>query len=422
MAAVTQALPPVGTEFRPRTAGWVVRGLVAAGIAVAVFLLPLSTGSVWDTRIALAAIFGVIGLSVNIITGYAGQISLGHQAFVGIGAFMSAFVVGKISGAGFFVALPVAGLTGAVMALGLGLVALRIRGLYLALVTLAFGRVAEVTIFNWRSFTGGGEGAAAPRPSVFASDQAYAYLCLMVLALFLLVDWRLAKSKAGRAIVALRNNEQVARTLGVNVTLYKLTAFAVGGFLAGAAGSLYGHLTQTANAADYDLTIALTWVLMAVVGGLGSRAGVVIGSAFFAIFPKILPTTAVDLPLIGSRNLQLLSPLVGAFLLLVTLTVYPGGIGEQLLPIRRWLAGGRLIGPRHRRRPGDITAQPDEARDESAVASNGEEGGPDRTEVFVPERVVSGPNGLGQGAAGPPTAELPAVEEPPAGRRRRRGR
>jgi branched-chain amino acid transport system permease protein len=397
--------------------------LVATGIGVAVFLLPLSTGSVWDTRIALAAIFGVIGLSVNIITGYAGQISLGHQAFVGIGAFMSAYVVGKISGAGFFVALPVAGLTGAVMALGLGLVALRIRGLYLALVTLAFGRVAEVTIFNWRSFTGGGAGAAAPRPTVFASDQAYAYLCLLVLGLFLLVDWRLAKSKAGRAIVALRNNERVARTLGVNVTLYKLTAFAAGGFLAGAAGSLYGHLTQTANPQDYDLTIALTWILMAVVGGLGSRAGVVIGSAFFAIFPKILPTTAVDLPLIGLRNLQLVSPLVGAFLLLITLTLYPGGIGEQLLPVRRWLAGGRLTGPKHRRRSGDITAQPEEARTEATGDPNGDEGSPGVTEAFVSPGAASGPNGVETTASeGPPTTELPAVDEPRTGRDRRRAR
>ncbi|HEX9235413.1 MAG TPA: branched-chain amino acid ABC transporter permease, partial [Actinomycetota bacterium] len=159
MAASPRALPRVQTEFRPSAAGWAARAGVAVAIGAAVFALPLFSNSVWDYRIALAAIFAVIGLSVNIITGYAGQISLGHQAFVGIGAFMSALVVGKVAGAGFFIALPVAGLTGAVMAFALGLVALRIRGLYLALVTLAFGRVAEATIFNWRAFTGGGAGA-----------------------------------------------------------------------------------------------------------------------------------------------------------------------------------------------------------------------------------------------------------------------
>jgi hypothetical protein len=160
-----------------------------------------------------------------------------------------------------------------------------------------------------------------------------------------------------------------------------------------------------------------------VVGGLGSRAGVVIGSAFFAIFPKILPTTAVDLPLIGLRNLQLVSPLVGAFLLLITLTLYPGGIGEQLLPVRRWLAGGRLTGPKHRRRSGDITAQPEEARTEATGDPNGDEGSPGVTEAFVSPGAASGPNGVETTASeGPPTTELPAVDEPRTGRDRRRAR
>ncbi|MFN2591138.1 MAG: branched-chain amino acid ABC transporter permease [Actinomycetota bacterium] len=414
MAGGTVALGAMPTEFRPSVAGWAARGAFALALAVAVFGVPLLTGSVWDFRIALAAIYAVIGLSVNIITGYAGQISLGHQAFVGIGAFMSAFVVGKIAGAGFFIALPVAGFTGALMALALGLVALRIRGLYLALVTLAFGRVAEVTIFNWRDFTGGGAGAAAPRPSLFASDQAYAYLCLLLLGLFLVVDWRLAKSKAGRAVVALRNNDQVARTLGVNIVAYKLIAFAAGGFLAGAAGSLYGHLSQTAAAADYDLTIALTWVLMAVVGGLGSRAGVVIGSAFFALFPALLPSTPVDLPLVGARNISLLTPLIGALLLLVTLTMYPGGIGEQLLPIRRWLAGGRLALHRPSRRAGDITAQPDTV--EARSADDGGDRAPGITQAFaVPESAEP----AGNGPVPSDTVQLPAVKAAPVRRKRR---
>lgn len=411
MAARTQALQPVAAEFHPSAVGWTARGLFAVALGAAVFGLPLLTSNVWDFRIALAAIYGIIGLSVNIITGYAGQISLGHQAFVGIGAFMSAFVVGKIAGAGFFIALPVAGLTGAVMALGLGLVALRIRGLYLALVTLAFGRVAEVTVFNWRAFTGGGAGAEAPRPSVFSSDQAYVYLCLLLLGLFVIVDWRLAKTKAGRAIVALRNNEQVARTLGVNITAHKLIAFAVGGFLAGAAGSLYGHLTQTATAADYDLTLALTWVLMAVVGGLGSRAGVVIGSAFFAIFPQILPSTPVDLPLVGPRSLALASPLVGAFLLLVTLTMYPGGIGEQLLPIRRWLAGGRLAGHHPTRRSGDITARSDTI--EARPTGNGEGVAPGITQGFALGEVDAVEGNVPSGGD---TVQIPTVDEGEGGR------
>lgn len=343
-------------EFRPTSTGLATRTGVALLIAGGIFLLPLLSGGVWNSRIALAATFAIIGLSVNIITGHAGQLSLGHQAFVGMGAFASAYVV-SVWGAGFAVAVVGAGILGAATALILGLVALRIRGLYLALITLAFGLMAEATIFNWRAFTQGGAGTPAPRPALFRSDQAYAYLCLLFLALVLFVDWRLVKSKAGRAIVAFRNDERVAATLGVNVTAYKLLAFIVGGFVAGVAGSLFAHRNEFVQQQDFDLEIALIWVLMAVVGGLGSRAGVVIGSAFFALFGALLPDLYNGLPQ-GFRDLLLtigvdevtiavLTPTLGALLLVLTLTAFPGGIGQQLVPLRRWLAGGPLVETKH---------------------------------------------------------------------------
>jgi branched-chain amino acid transport system permease protein len=329
-------------EFIPGPSGRTARGVVSLLIVAGAVVLPMALGKTWANRLGLAAIYAIIGLSVNIITGYAGQISLGHQAFVGMGAFMSAFVVAH-SGAGFAVAVVAAGITGALAASILGLAALRIRGLYLALITLAFGLMAQSTLFNLRGFTGGGAGVPAPRPSLFQSDLAYTYLCMGVLALVLFVDWRLARSKAGRAIVALRNDERVAATLGVGVTAYKLLAFVTGGFVAGVAGALFAHWIQYLQSAAFDIFVALVWIIMAVVGGLGSRAGVVIGSAFFAVFPFLLPANTIHLPVVGTVIVQVLSPLLGAFLLLLTLTLYPGGIGQQLLPVRRWLAGGPLI-------------------------------------------------------------------------------
>ena len=217
--------------------------------------------------------------------------------------------------------------------------------------TLSFGLMAEYTIFAWRPFTGGGAGAVnIPRPGGFQSNENFAYLCMLFLAFFVFIDWRMAKSKAGRAVVSLRTNEDVAATLGVNVTAYKLLAFAVGGFLAGVAGGLLAHWNHAVYGADYDFNTALVWVLMAVVGGLGSRAGIVVASAFFAVFPLLLPANAVNIPhwlqFIGVKQVSLayLSPLIGALLLLLTVILYPGGIGQQLLPIRRWLAGGPFIG------------------------------------------------------------------------------
>jgi branched-chain amino acid transport system permease protein len=370
LGAQEAAAAPAGhVEFRPSTAGKAGRVVGAIVLTLLIFLLPIFLKTTQDLWLALAAIYAIIGLSINIITGHAGQISLGHQAFVGIGAFMAAFIVAKIGAfpvdpasglvfaplliptADFFVAMTVAGIVGATMAFLLGLVALRIRGLYLALITLAFGLMAENTIFNWRAFTGGGSGASAPRPALFESNHAFAYICLLVLGIFLFVDWRFVKSRAGRAIVAFRNDERMAATIGVNVTRYKLLAFAVSGFLAGVAGSLFGHWNQTVTAPDFELRTALVWVLMAVVGGLGSRAGVVAGSAFFAVFPLYLTAKAgastLSIPFVGEVLIQTLAPLIGALLLLLTITLYPGGIGQQLLPFRRWLAGGPLVDNRH---------------------------------------------------------------------------
>lgn len=332
--------------------GIVARAIVAGLLGLIVLMLPAVLGEPWPFRIAKAAIFAIIGLSINVITGHAGQISLGHQAFVGIGAFMSAYLTTK-SGVSMYLALPIAGFTGGFLAVVLGVVALRVRGLYLALITLAFGLVAENTIFGIRGFTGGGGGSDALRPAELGGDGAFAYYCFAVLAFFLFVDWRLVRSKAGRAIVSVRNDERVAATLGINVIGYKLLAFVLGGFVAGAAGSLFAHWNQFAQAQDYEFTKALVWIVMAVVGGLGSRGGVVIGSAFFAIFDSLMPQAAKEVPgflhfLVGDQILlPVLTPLLGALLLLVTVTRYPGGIAQQLTPFRRWLAGGPFLVRKH---------------------------------------------------------------------------
>jgi branched-chain amino acid transport system permease protein len=311
--------------------------LVLAGLAVVALPL-LFGGDIWAQRISLAAVYAVIGLSINTLTGHAGQISLGHQAFVGIGAFTAAYMASQL-GAPLAAGLAAAAVCGALMALVIGLVALRVRGLYLALVTLAFGLTAETTIFNWREFTGGGAGAFAPRPVLFAGDLAYALLCLGVLAAVLFVDWRLTATKAGRALAALRNDERVAATLGVDPTGYKLAAFCYSGLIAGIAGGLFAHWNQVVQALDFDFQVALVWVLMTVVGGLRSRMGVVIASSFFALLPLVLPGFLSGLPwqppFLNEAVYHVLPPFVVVVLLLVVLRFYPGGLGQLLAGLAR---------------------------------------------------------------------------------------
>ena len=171
-----------------------------------------------------AVIFGIIGLSLNVLLGYVGQISLGHQAFVGIGAFTSAYMVSEQSQS-FWLGVAVAVAIGGLQALVLGGVSLRITGLYFALVTLSYGLVAEQNIFQIEELTGGGQGQPAPKPAGFATDWRYYYLCLAFLAVVLWIDWRMMRTKRGRALLALRENPRVAATFGVNVRILTLFAF-----------------------------------------------------------------------------------------------------------------------------------------------------------------------------------------------------
>jgi branched-chain amino acid transport system permease protein len=354
---VTQEFPVLAEEkvpAHPPHGGWTAR-LVSGAVLFGALLLVIGIVQPLDAaRIGYAFIFAIIGLSMNVILGYAGQISLGHQAFVGIGAFMASFVVSEL-GLDFVVAVPAAALSGAAAALILGAAALRIGGLLLALVTLTYGAVAERTIFLFGPFTGGGSGAPAPKPQWALSDNVYAYVCLGFLMLVLYLDWRFVKSKAGRAVQAVRDSERVAASMGISVVKYKLLAFVFMGFLAGLAGGLLAHNTGVVQAGSFTFFLALEFVLMTVVGGLRSRAGVVVGSMFFALLDRYFAQVyewflnVIDF-IPGVRNFLedaiadsgLLVPAVGAALLILTLIQFPGGIGQQLKPITKWFAGEKF--------------------------------------------------------------------------------
>jgi branched-chain amino acid transport system permease protein len=350
MATVRERLEDGTGEgtFTPSPAGWAARIGVLAAVALFVVLFPLTRPGFELPRYAQAASFAIIGLSLNVLIGYTGQISLGHQAFVGVGAFTSAYMV-SVAEQPFGIAVAVAMGVGAAQALVLGAVALRVRGLYFALVTLSYGLVAEASIFKVKSLTGGAAGQPAPKPAGFATDHSYYYLCLAFLAAVLWVDYRMMKTKGGRALLALRENPRVASTFGVNVPMYTLFAFMVAGAFAGLGGALFAHNATQVSSVTFDFQLALVFIIMTVVGGLRSRTGVVIGGAFFALIvflfenPLHFIVTAIDaipgLPGLEAEDAQYV---VGPVLLLLTLTLFPGGIGQQLRPITQWLAGKRF--------------------------------------------------------------------------------
>jgi branched-chain amino acid transport system permease protein len=298
-----------------------------------------------------ACIYAIVGLSLNILIGYTGQLSLGHNGFFGIGAFAAAYAL-TVRDVPFAATFVVAGLCGALFALFMGVIALRITGLYLALITLVFGLTLEESLFEVEWLTNQGAGQPADRPEFLFSDQHFFYFCLAFLLVALYIDYRLLRSKAGRALLALKENERVAEAFGINVTAFKLLAFVLSGTLAGIAGALLAYRIGIVTASGLGFNLALTFVLMTVVGGLGSRLGVVLGASLFASLGFLLDETwvshiqsfLVTVLSFGNESAKAnvegsIVAFIGALGLLLTIVLNPGGIAQQIRPITRWLSG-----------------------------------------------------------------------------------
>lgn len=393
---------PGAEGFTPSTGGWVARGAVYALVAFVVLLLPhVLFDNVEFQVLGRAVVYSIAGLSLNVLLGYTGTISLGHSAFIGVGAFSSAYVVTELEQP-FILGVLAAAVVGGLQALLLGGLALRVTGLYFALVTLSYGLFAQDTLFGIEQLTGGGAGREAATPTGVDRFVPYYYVCLAFLAVILWIDWRLMHSKGGRALLALRENSRVAATLGVNVKLYLLLGFAVAGVYAGIGGALAAHLNGFVNPRDFGFSLSFVFVLLTVAGGLRNRTGIIISATFVAMIEiliervpgvhsaleniedtlpvlvlllslaagvaalrgrrmaaasvagvcaviAVLVLTPVEVPLVEPHlnEFPTLSPesfrlLILPLAVLVTLLIAPGGIGQQIRPIQRWLAGRRF--------------------------------------------------------------------------------
>jgi branched-chain amino acid transport system permease protein len=353
-AVAEQVRPAAPARFRPSVAGWCFRIAVGLLAFAVVAWGPLYSDEL-TRNVARAAAYAMIALSLNVLIGYTGQVSLGHQGFVGLGALTAANIVTKYE-LPFAVSILGAVLAGALAAMLLGFVALRITGLYLALITLVFGITMASSVFQFQALNGRGAGVNANRPAVISSEIRYYWFCLLFVALVVYVDRQLTKSKTGRALLALKENERVAAAFGVNVTKYKLVAFLLSGAVAGLAGSLLVFHSQQFASQDYSnqsFALALLFVVMTVVGGLGSRTGAVLGGAFFALFrdpllPMLYRTlhwALFDVPIVNKIYTPVglfVADAVGGLLLIVTLVFQPRGMATIADPIVRWVTGKRF--------------------------------------------------------------------------------
>ena len=240
----------------------------------------------------------VIGaVSLNLLTGFCGQISLGHGAFLGVGAYATAHF--SSLGVPFFVALVLGGLVAAAVGMFFGIPSLRLKGIYLAIATLAAQLILEYTFLHWDSVTGGSSGIAVDSPVIlgftFDSDISMFYLTLGVAAVVTLCVANLVRTRPGRAFVAVRDFYLSAEIVGVNLFATKLAAFGVSSFMAGIAGGLWAHYTMYITPEQFNIGLSISYLAMIIIGGMGSVQGSIFGAVFIVLLPEVLNALASSL-------------------------------------------------------------------------------------------------------------------------------
>jgi branched-chain amino acid transport system permease protein len=284
-------------------------------------------------------ILATAGMGLMLLIGYTGLASLGHGAFMAIGAYADTYLVTR--GVPFPIAFALAGLLAMVAGLAVALPANRMTGIYLAIATLAFSQIVEQVVIRWESVTRGFQGMAVPAPSLFGRPLSQAwefyYLCLAVLILVVLGVANLTRSPTGRAMVAIRDSEISAQSLGVNLVRYKTIAFALSAFITGLAGALFGHRLKFISPDAFNILLSIQLLLMVVVGGLGSIHGAIYGAIFVGGLPQAIALMRDHLPSAISRTPGLEPGLFGLVMILIVL-FEPMGIYGRWLKIKAYCA------------------------------------------------------------------------------------
>ncbi len=264
-------------------------------LAVATLIFPLVVNIYQTNIMVLALIFVVLGLGLNITVGLAGLLDLGYVAFFAVGAYTYA-LLNQFLGFGFWVSLPIGGLMGALFGVALGFPILRLRGDYLAIVTLGFGSIAKIVIENWEEVFNGAKGIAGiPRPGFFGAEMniesatTYTYYLMILLVVFtIFVTNRLKDSRIGRAWMALREDEIACVAMGVDMARTKLSAYAFGAFWAGLVGVIFAARNTYINPNSFTFMESALVLSIVVLGGMGSIVGVIIAALVLVLMPEYL--------------------------------------------------------------------------------------------------------------------------------------
>ncbi len=300
------------------------RYIIYGILLVLVFLLPLKAGQYWNFTIGTVGIYILLGLGLNIVVGLAGLLDLGYVAFFAIGAYTMALLTAPLPHHllwNFWLVLPIGVILATLTGLLLGTPVLRMRGDYLAIVTLGFGEIIRILSKSddLTSLTGGPKGViAVGGPTLFGkpfnSSVDYVYIIFLAVLLVIFVTNRLQNSRVGRAWEAMREDETVSRAMGINTLTQKLLAFAIGAAFAGLGGALFASRNQFTGPEDFNLMVSINVVAVVIVGGMGNIPGVIAGALMLKGLPEVL------------RQLQDYRVLVFGALLVVMMLWRPAGI------------------------------------------------------------------------------------------------
>lgn len=310
-------------------------------LAIFILILPRVAANLYVVQIInMVGIYIILATGINILTGFAGQLSFGQAAFFGIGAY-SAALLNTSFGLQFFAVLPIAAVITAVFGVILAIPALKLKGPYLALITIAFGEVVRIVMVNWKELTHGTAGVVGiEAPKIFGIDLQnianYYYLILFFVVIGIFYETILIKSRTGRAFIAIREDSQVAELTGINITSYKIKAFVISSIYAAVAGVLYAMMIRYISPDSFTSNDSSIIIWSAMVGGMGTLVGPIVGGIVMTVLPELLR---------GLGNMRLV--IYGAILLVVIIR-YPGGLTPYLEKLIHFLNSklGKLFNKR----------------------------------------------------------------------------
>lgn len=313
---------------------------------VALCFAPLFAGKYELSLLIQIGYLGIAALGLNILVGFTGQISIGHAVFFGFGAFSSAYISNELHIPVFF-AIPLAGLATTAVGLIFGIPAARLKGLYLAIATLAAQFILQDFFARAGWFTGGVAGTPAYSFSIFgydlSADHQYFYVVLAYVVVMYLAATNLMRTRDGRALVAVRDHYLSAEMMGINLTKYRTMSFGLAAFYAGVGGGLYAHYLGFVSVEGFDILFSIEFLAMIIIGGLGSIMGTLMGTTFMVLLPEVmsgltnmLSGSAIDRALSLSAGIVFLREMTIGAVIVLFLIFEPDGLAHRWRQIRAY--------------------------------------------------------------------------------------